>query len=138
MVVPAFPRRTLRLLPLLLLLLSLLLNGCAQEVIPETSTEGGAAVQKITNSYQLLNMRKFSKIEGKAGQTMILTYAATVHSGTLELSVNDPSGKELWKISPLGVTNGSTEITLQRDGTYQFKVNAKNTSGSYEVSWQLK
>ncbi len=120
------------------LLLALLLAGCAQELVPFDDTAGGVAVHKVSNSYQLLNARKFASIQGEAGRTLHLAYTATVKAGSLTLELVSPGSQSLWKVSPQRSENGQVDLQLVQTGVYTLKVYAAQTSGRYEVWWNYK
>ncbi len=120
------------------LILALLLAGCAQEMFPYEDSAGGVPVHKISNSYQLLNARKYASIQGEAGRTLHLAYTATVAAGSLALELVTPGGQSLWKISPQASGSGQVDLQLAMTGTYTLKIYASQTSGRYEVWWNYK
>jgi hypothetical protein len=120
------------------LILALLLAGCAQEMIPYEDSAGGVPVHKISNSYKLLNARKYAPIQGEAGRTLHLAYTATVSAGSLALELVSPDNQSLWKVSPPQTGSGQVDLQLPKTGTYTLKISASQTSGRYEVWWNYK
>ena len=71
------------------------------------------------------------------GQTITLDYDVTVKKGTLVLAIVGPDGESLWE-EPLH-ENGSGTVTLtaSEQGIYTIHIEGEDTSGSFDLSWNL-
>lgn len=91
---------------------------------------------EIKGSYSSLTDKKETSIELKEGDTITLSYDITLKSGTFSAVFVDSSENVLFTFEPN--TDGTMEITVDKDDTYNIKIEAEDAKGSYEFQWEFE
>ena len=118
----------------LLLTLSLALTSCVRKVGWVGINYGG----EMKASYRLFDGPQTSTVSLEVGEQAALTYAVTVNSGALTLTLTDPAREVIWQEVFEG--NGSGEIAFEAglDGRYTLTTYGQETEGSFDVNWHIE
>jgi hypothetical protein len=124
-------------LTILVVLLLGMVAGCGQTTIEigltETTEPGRWSV-----SYETFSGTKSVTAQASSGQTMTLTYDASLNKGTLDISVETPLRETVWEATLHESAKATVEFVLYASGTYSIIAHGSEASGSFDVSWQIQ
>jgi hypothetical protein len=126
-------RRQLIILTTLLTLTTLLLAGCDRVQIGwvETSLPG-----QFEASYQTFSGTERRRVRLQEGETLTLTYEATVEKGTLIFEIQDPDRDTAWSLTLEQDDAGTIDLTAEQRGTYRILVQGQETGGRFALNWE--
>ncbi|HSL45340.1 MAG TPA: hypothetical protein VK897_18035 [Anaerolineales bacterium] len=90
---------------------------------------------KIVARYMFFTGTERGTADLSAGESLILSYQATVNSGSLVIAVKDPDGNEVWHSELKNNQKDEVEIPASQSGLYTIIVTGKNTRGDFTVAW---
>jgi hypothetical protein len=124
--------------PLFLLILGLALASCGSSFICRGCVEN-AVPGHVDYHYQYFDGPYTRNVNADAGQILTMKYTATVEEGTLEMRVVSPSKQVVWQetFDTGANVSGSGGIDIQQSGRYQLVVEGHQTSGSFQIDWEL-
>jgi hypothetical protein len=104
-------------------------RGCVENVRPG----------HVDYRYNFFNGPFTRNVNANAGQTLTVDYTVTVDKGTLDMRVLNPGGEVVWeKTFDTGANATSTQqVSIQQSGRYQLVVDGHQTSGSFQIDWQV-
>ena len=120
------------LLKILIFSLALNLSACSSIKIgwAATHTPGN-----MTARYIFFTGTERGTAELAEGETLVLNYDATLHSGSLSISVADPTGIQVWQVLARDNKNEEVKIPAGKPGLYEIMITGKNTRGDFAVAW---
>ncbi len=119
---------------LIILVCSLSLTLCACSNI-RLGWVAGSGTDHMTARYVLFTGEERSTVDLTDGETLILSYQATVRTGSLTLAVQGPSGSTIWQAQIQDGQEESVDLPVEESGLYQIVVTGSNTGGDFAVSW---
>lgn len=134
-------RRTEFLTLLAVLLISMTaLVGCSNARssirIGWVSINSGAD-QKVAR-YATFTGRESALVRLTPGQTLNLDYVTEVNKGALSIAVLNPNNQVIWEVFLEAGRNDSVELNAEQGGTYELVIEGQNTSGRFDVSWDVE
>jgi hypothetical protein len=123
------------------LLNTLVLTACTGSSGPEIRMGwiGTGGVGQMVYEYATFAGTEEGRVRVKAGQTVVLAYAATVDKGTLSIRVRTASNEVLWETTLLEDTDEQqVELVTSEAGTCTILVIGDETGGSFAVSWTVQ
>jgi hypothetical protein len=119
----------------LLALTSILLAGCDRVQIGwvETSLPG-----QFQASYGTFTGTERRRVRMQEGETLTLTYEATVEKGTLAFEVQDPGQETVRSLTLEQDDTGTVDLTAEQSGTYRILVQGQDAGGSFELNWETE
>jgi len=109
------------------------LAGCATFTGAGTSVPG-----HIAYHYSTFNgTQQSTQFQANVRQTIVLHYQATVQSGSLVIQFQDSQGVAGWQITLKKGANEQVSLPDERNDQYTFMIAGQQTSGSFDLSWQV-
>jgi hypothetical protein len=113
----------------------MLLAGCDRVQIGwvETSLPG-----QFEASYGTFTGTERRRVRLQEGETLTLTYEATVEKGTLTFEIQDPGQETVWSLALEQEDAGTVNLTAEQSGTYRILVQGQDAGGSFELNWETE
>ena len=89
-------------------------------------------------SYTKLIGTKTDRFQAKAGETLNLGYDVQVDKGMLTLQVENPDDDVVWEVALESDEAESVEVNLEQDGRYALRITGEDTSGGWDLAWNVR
>jgi len=122
---------------LLVTVLAVLTAGCTVEIGMLSSSVN----RRMQARYTYFDGMKSKSARLQQGDSLLLNFEAVVESGSLMLRVRDPERDVIWeKQYPASEENYRSAYTLEvpRTGSYRMEVEADQSQGSFNLSWEAQ
>lgn len=122
---------------LLVTLLAVLTAGCTVEIGMLSSSVN----RQMQARYTYFDGMKSKSVPLQQGDSLLLNFEAVVESGSLMLRLRDPDRDVIWeKQYPASKEDYRSAYTLEvpRTGSYRMEVEADQSQGSFNLSWEAQ
>lgn len=122
---------------LVVILTNLVIAGCRSSSIRIGWLEHDASNRKQA-SYRKFTGKERINFQASAGETLHLSWDASVEKGSLTFRLLDPQKDSLWVESYLEDSQGSVTLPLPQKGLYTLWIQGEETRGSFDLTWDTE
>lgn len=109
-----------------------ILSGCTRSLL----WVGNETSRHISASYTSYDGPKYKTIRLKKDDILAMEYKSEVKKGALTLRIKDPDKKVIAELE--SNTTGTKEIKAEMNGNYRLEIIGDETSGSFNIKWEVK
>lgn len=130
--------KRLRFLTITMALLAGVTASCLSTSQVRIEWAGSNLPGRMTYRYALFTGQESGSLEAELGQTIALSYEATVNEGTLSIEVRGPQGQIIWQVQLEGDEAESVQIPVPEAGKHTVTMVGRDAAGSFDVEWQVE